>query len=94
MFKGMTLFPCAAQLCFEFYPRSGDPNVTDVRENLFLVPGVTFRLTRNLDKDRGFVNGAVGVVRDVLKVQDGRPIVFTVEQHICIPTPGLLVHVA
>ena len=47
-------------------PGSGDPNVTDVRENLFLVPGVTLRLTRNLDKDRGFVNGAIGRVLDRL----------------------------
>ena len=58
----MTLFLCVAQLRFEFYPPAGDPKVTDVREKLFLVPGVTFRLTRNLDKDRGFVNGAVGRV--------------------------------
>ena len=29
-------------------------------------PGVTIRLTRNLDKDRGFVNGAIAVVCDIL----------------------------
>ena len=28
-------------------------------------PGLLLRLTRNLDKQRGFVNGAVAVVRDV-----------------------------
>ena len=28
--------------------------------------GLTIRLTRNLDKDRGFVNGAIAVVCDVL----------------------------
>ena len=28
-------------------------------------PGLMVRLTRNLDKQRGFVNGAVAVIRDV-----------------------------
>ena len=28
-------------------------------------PGLLVRLTRNLDKQRGFVNGAVAVIRDV-----------------------------
>ena len=37
------------------------------------------RLTRNLDKDRGYVNGAVGVVRKVLSYSEGIPTVFTVE---------------
>ena len=29
-------------------------------------PGITIRLTRNIDKERGFVNGAIAVVVDVL----------------------------
>ena len=29
-------------------------------------PGITIRCTRNLDKERGFVNGAIAVVCDVL----------------------------
>ena len=42
----------------------GDPKV----QSLNIVPrkGVHIRLTRNLDKDRGFVNGALGVVHEVL----------------------------
>ena len=43
-------------------------------------PGIVVRLTRNIDKDRGYVNGAVGVVRRVLsKDETGTPTVFTVE---------------
>ena len=42
-------------------------------------PGVIVRLTRNVDKDRGYVNGAVGVVRQVRSRSDGDiPTVFTV----------------
>ena len=36
-------------------------------------PGMVVRLTRNMDKDRGYVNGAIGTIRDVLL-----PHVFTV----------------
>ena len=28
-------------------------------------PGITVRLTRNVDKPRGFVNGAVGIIQEV-----------------------------
>ena len=30
-------------------------------------PGVVVRLSRNFDKQRGFVNGAVGVIRESLR---------------------------
>ena len=42
-----------------------DPNVGK-EQKIILRPGLTIRLTRNLDKERGFVNGAIAVVRDVL----------------------------
>ena len=46
----------------------------------YAFPGACVRLTRNVDKDRGYVNGAVGVVRRVLScTTDGIPTVFTVE---------------
>ena len=41
--------------------------------------GILIRLTRNLDKDRGYVNGAVGVVRQALNYAGGAPTVVTVE---------------
>ena len=42
----------------------GDPKVN--AGLIFLRKGLQIRLTRNLDKDRGFVNGAVGTIEDVL----------------------------
>ena len=42
----------------------GDPKVH--AGPVYAKPGVMIRLTRNLDKDRGFVNGAIGEVVDVL----------------------------
>ena len=42
-----------------------DPNVGK-GQTMVVRPGLTIRLTRNLDKDRGFVNGAIAVVCDVL----------------------------
>ena len=50
----------------------GDPKISSGR--ICAKKGLYIRLTRNLDKDRGFVNGAIGAVQDVLK-QD----VFTVK---------------
>ena len=42
-----------------------DPNAG---KNGYIVirPGITIRLTHNIDKERGFVNGAIAVVVDVL----------------------------
>ena len=56
---------------------SMDPNVGE-SEDFCAHPGITVRLTRNLDKDRGFVNGAIGVVKHILHYDEGRAIVFTV----------------
>ena len=47
----------------------GDPNV---KGSMRIVPreGVWLRLTRNLDKARGFVNGAIGQVHEVFRFPD------------------------
>ena len=42
----------------------GDPKAG--AGNIFAKPGLCLRLTRNLDKERGFVNGAIGVITTVL----------------------------
>ena len=55
----------------------GDPNSGDSMP-FFASPGIAIRLTRNLDKERGFVNGAMGYVDTILHCEDERPIVFTV----------------
>ena len=47
----------------------GDPKVDAGR--IVLRPGLYLRLTRNLDKDRGFVNGAIGVIQHVLDAPGG-----------------------
>ena len=48
----------------ELSPMAGDPRVVQERQRLYLAEGLTMRLTRNLDKDRGFVNGAIGIIKD------------------------------
>ena len=56
-----------------------DPNHGEA-QLFYASPGVVVRLTRNVDKERGFVNGAVGVVRRVLSRDEADiPIIFTVE---------------
>jgi len=64
----------------------GFPTDPDVGKNGYIVirPGITIRLTKNIDKERGFVNGAIAVVVDVLvdyNPSDGR--------HSCIFTARL-----
>ena len=46
----------------------GFPTDPDVGKNCYIIirPGLTIRLTKNIDKERGFVNGAIAVVCDVL----------------------------
>eukprot|EP00959_Pyramimonas_sp_CCMP1952_P021799 458925-Pyramimonas_sp.AAC.1 len=36
--------------------------VASGKDVLFIARGVVVRLTRNLDKERGFVNGAIGTI--------------------------------
>ena len=47
----------------------GDPKVG--AGGIVVRAGLYVRLTRNLDKDRGFVNGAIGVIEVVLSAADG-----------------------
>ena len=54
-----------------------DPNTGESRF-FYAHPGVVVGLTRNLDKERGYVNGAVGVVKTILASLEGAPTVFTV----------------
>ena len=46
------------------YGYNGDPNANAGK--LYIKPGLRVRLTRNLDKTRGFVNGAMATVESVL----------------------------
>ena len=60
-----------------------DPNIG--KDGYIVIrPGITIRLTRNIDKDRGFVNGAIAVVVDVLADYDPSK-----GQHTCIFTARL-----
>ena len=55
---------------------------------MIIRPGMWLRLTRNLDKDRGFCNGALGIVEELLQVGRGGA-VFTMRlTHGCM----VLVH--
>jgi len=49
----------------------GDPKV--VASKIYVKVGLTVRLTRNLDKDRGFVNGATGEIVTILQPLDLSP---------------------
>ena len=55
-----------------------DPNAGEV-SRFYASPGLLVRLTRNLDKDRGFVNGAMGTVETILHQHGQTPVVFTVK---------------
>ena len=53
-------------------PAAGIPGDPKVRAGGIVIRvGLYIRLTRNLDKDRGFVNGAICVIHTVLSEQDG-----------------------
>ena len=64
----------------------GFPTDPNVGKNSYIVirPGITIRLTKNIDKDRGFVNGAIAVVVEVLV--DYNP---SAGRHSCIFTARL-----
>ena len=47
----------------EYHAMPGDP---DYGGRVLVLPGLRIRLTRNIDKDRGFVNGALAEVEHVL----------------------------
>ena len=55
-----------------------DPNAGEV-SRFYASPGLLVRLTRNLDKGRGFVNGAMGTVETILHQHGQTPLVFTVK---------------
>ena len=46
--------------------------------NMIFRVGMRIRLTRNLDKDKGFVNGAIGNIEEILSDNDAAP-VFTLK---------------
>ena len=55
-----------------------DPN-PGMSSKFYASPGVAVRLTRNNDKQRGFVNGAIGHVHTILAWDGLVPIIFTVQ---------------
>ena len=65
----------------------GFPTDADVGKNQHIIirGGITIRLTRNIDKERGFVNGAIAVVCDVLV--DYNPVSYT---HLTLPTKRIV----
>ena len=69
--------------------KDADPSAGQC-ELFYAHPGVLVRLTRNLDKERGFVNGATGYVHTILNWHGERPIVFTVK--LCASDVFVLVH--
>ena len=69
------------ELASRGYPT--DPNVGK-EQKIIVRPGITIRCTRNIDKERGFVNGAIAVVHDVLADYDPSN-----GQHTCIFTAKL-----
>jgi hypothetical protein len=56
---------CDQVLRSELYKVPGDPNMGG--GDVVVIPGMRVRLTRNVDKERGFVNGAVAEIEYVLK---------------------------
>eukprot|EP00959_Pyramimonas_sp_CCMP1952_P093360 1954140-Pyramimonas_sp.AAC.1 len=50
-------------------------------QRLFIAPGVVVRLTRNLDKERGFVNGATGTIDVVLENKSTFTVTLTGTKH-------------
>ena len=58
-------FPAASAMLAAGKGLPGDPAYGE--EQLWFEAGMRVRLTQNLDKDRGFVNGAVGTIQRVLR---------------------------
>lgn len=58
-------FPTAGAVLAAGGGLAGDPSYGE--EQLWFEAGMRVRLTQNLDKDRGFVNGAIGTIQRVLR---------------------------
>ena len=70
---------------------AGDPDYGSIR--MVIRPGMWVRLSRNLDKDRGFVNGALGQVQELLRCGPGLALIFTVRlTHGCMVVVHPIAH--
>ena len=70
---------------------AGYPDYGSVR--MVIRPGMWVRLSRNLDKDRGFVNGALGQVQELLRCGPRLAPIFTVRlTHGCMVVVHPIAH--